>query len=399
MNKHIFAVLSILLIAGTLQALNTENIFIVVLDGARYSETFGDTTHQYISKIWNQLRPMAAIYTSFYNEGWTLTNPGHASIITGTWQYIANDGSERPHKPTLFEYFRKRQNISQTENYVVLGKDKLNVLSYSDHVEYGISYQASVKTSVSPFDDVRTLENTREVIATYHPRLVIVNLAETDKAGHSAVWSDYVLALQKADSIIYELWAFIQSDTIYNNKTTMFVTNDHGRHTGNFSDHGDSCDGCRHIMLLVIGPDTPIGNVDTTTFKQIDIAPTVGHLLNFDTPYCSGSIINTAIDTGINMADSNIFWIFNLSQNYPNPFNSSSTVSYFLEKAGAVQFDIYDIQGRFIRTLTKGRQSAGHHKVIWDGKDKNGGLLHSGVYFYRLVANGYKQDKKMIIIR
>ncbi|UCE07882.1 MAG: sulfatase-like hydrolase/transferase, partial [bacterium] len=323
MKKLILIIIAFFLLFATLLAQQTENAFIVVIDGARYSETFGDETHQYIPKIWNQLRPMGAIYNSFYIDGWTLTNSGHASIITGTWQKIANDGSERPHKPTLFEYFRKQHNTSITENYVVLGKDKLKILTHSNHSEYGSNYRASVKTSVSQYNDIKTWENIKEVITAHHPRLMIVNLAETDASGHSGVWNSYVSALQQADSLVSELWTLIQSDSIYSNKTTLFVTNDHGRHSGSFSSHGDSCEGCQHIMLLVIGPDTPAGVTDEATWKQIDIVPTVGYLLNFDTPYCTGTTISTAIATNVSMVELNFPRTINLSQNYPNPFNSS----------------------------------------------------------------------------
>jgi len=41
----------------------------------------------------NEMRPMGTIYTSFYIDGQTLTSPGHASILTGTWQNIGEDGS------------------------------------------------------------------------------------------------------------------------------------------------------------------------------------------------------------------------------------------------------------------------------------------------------------------
>ena len=120
-------------------------MFIAVIDGARYSETYGDVNHQYIPNIWNKLKPQGTIYTSFYNNGGTYTVPGHSSIITGTWQDLPNDGSERPNQPTLFEYYRKQYNSAQSKNYVILGKDKLDVLAYSTNPDYGNDFKASVK--------------------------------------------------------------------------------------------------------------------------------------------------------------------------------------------------------------------------------------------------------------
>jgi hypothetical protein len=401
MKNYLSIVLILLLLFSSLAAKQTENVFIVVIDGARYTETFGDSTHQYIPKIWNELRPLGTIYTSVYIFGKTSTNQAHASIATGTWQFITNDGSQRPNKPTLFEYYRKQINTSESNNYVILGKTKLNILSYSTHAEYGNTYNASVKTSAFPYDDKTTLDNIKGIVNAHHPKLVIINFAETDSKGHSGVWNNYLAAIKNVDNFIYELWNFIQSDSIYKDKTTMFVTNDHGRHTNNFKSHGDNCEGCRHIMLLAIGPDTPSGMVDSSARKQIDIAPTVGHLLNFDTPYSIGNMINTAIISHVNnqnINDNNFVKDFHLLQNYPNPFNASTTIAYVLNASGNVQLEIYNASGHFIRSLNNDYQSAGNYHVIWDGRDENGKPVASGLYFYTLNISENKSVSKCMLI-
>jgi hypothetical protein len=294
MKKIFLTACILLLLRGVLLSQSTQNVVIVVIDGARYTETFGDPAHQYIPNIWNQLKPLGTIYTSFYNDGITQTNSGHASILTGTWQSILNDGSELPHKPTIFEYHRKERNSPAAENYVVLGKTKLDILSHSDHPDYGASYGATVDTTNFQYDDVYTLENVKDVIATYHPRLMITNLAGTDRAGHDGPWLNYITKLQRADSIVNALWNLIQTDQSYKDKTTLIVTNDHGRHTTDFRSHGDGCDGCRHITMLIIGPDTPIDKIDSTRQTQIDIAPSLAQLLKFHTLLATGTIIPSA---------------------------------------------------------------------------------------------------------
>jgi hypothetical protein len=112
-----------------------------------------------------------------------------------------------------------------------------------------------------------------------------------DACGHSGIWNDYLHAICNADTIINNMWELIQNDPIYKNKTTLIVTNDHGRHTNDFSSHGDGCDGCRHIMLMILGPDTKADVIDLKRCSQNDIAPTVGELLDFSTPYCTGRSI------------------------------------------------------------------------------------------------------------
>jgi bisphosphoglycerate-independent phosphoglycerate mutase (AlkP superfamily) len=124
--------------------------------------------------------------------------------------------------------------------------------------------------------------------------MTIVNLASTDESGHSGNWNSYLGAIRLADSLVSTLWDVIQSDSLLRDKTTMVVVNDHGRHTTDFSGDGDGCDGCRRIMLLILGPDTPSRKVDPDDHKLIDVAPTVASLLRFKSPYASGTVLTSA---------------------------------------------------------------------------------------------------------
>jgi len=92
-----------------------HNVFLVVIDGARYSETFGDPRHRYIPHIWRLLRPQGAIHTCFYNRAQTVTAGAHSTMLTGneTWLDQGNieppyseDEIPRPFTPTVFEYYR-----------------------------------------------------------------------------------------------------------------------------------------------------------------------------------------------------------------------------------------------------------------------------------------------------
>ena len=87
---------------------------------------------------------------------------------------------------------------------------------------------------------------------------------------------------------------------------------------------------------------------------------------------------------------------FELAQNYPNPFSSSTSIPYQLEKESDVQVTIYDILGRVVRKFNVGQQSVGLYNVLWDGRNNFGQSVASGVYFYRLNADGESQVKKMI---
>ncbi len=87
---------------------------------------------------------------------------------------------------------------------------------------------------------------------------------------------------------------------------------------------------------------------------------------------------------------------FALEQNYPNPFSSSTTISYMLKKRSTVQVTIYDILGREIKKFMVGVQPIGAYKLIWDGTDKYGNSVATGLYFYRLQAESETQVRKMI---
>jgi hypothetical protein len=102
-------ILAIAIITRSSVAYTTQYVHIVVIDGARYSETFGDSTHQYIPIIWNKLRHLGTFYTNYYNDSLTITVPGHSTIISGVYHVLPNDGTLRLNTPTLFEYLRKEK--------------------------------------------------------------------------------------------------------------------------------------------------------------------------------------------------------------------------------------------------------------------------------------------------
>ena len=88
-----------------------------------------------------------------------------------------------------------------------------------------------------------------------------------------------------------------------------------------------------------------------------------------------------------------------LAQNYPNPFNPSTTIEYSLARKSKVTIKIYDVNGKLIRVLVNGIKSAGRHLVVWDGRDKNGRKVESGVYFYKIKTPDFTDMKKMVLLR
>jgi hypothetical protein len=73
---------------------------------------------------------------------------------------------------------------------------------------------------------------------------------------------------------------------------------------------------------------------------------------------------------------------------YPNPFNPQTCVTFSSMITGLGSIDIYDIQGRHICNVTHGEIAAGVHTKKWNGFNKYGSKVSSGVYFCRMVVNG-----------
>ncbi|MDZ7291831.1 MAG: T9SS type A sorting domain-containing protein [candidate division KSB1 bacterium] len=90
---------------------------------------------------------------------------------------------------------------------------------------------------------------------------------------------------------------------------------------------------------------------------------------------------------------------YSLSQNYPNPFNPETTIEYTLPKPSFVKLEIYDMLGQEVRTLVSKFQQAGVKSVVWDGKNNQGQLVPSGLYIYRIVADGFAQSSKSVLLK
>jgi DNA-binding beta-propeller fold protein YncE len=90
---------------------------------------------------------------------------------------------------------------------------------------------------------------------------------------------------------------------------------------------------------------------------------------------------------------------FSLGQNFPNPFNPNTAIRFTIPKDSHVDLTIYDVAGRRVRQLINQKKQANFYKIVWDGTNRNGDRVASGVYFYRLVAGKFSMTKKMIMLK
>lgn len=277
----------------------TKNVIVVVVDGARYTETWGDSTHQYIPHRFSMFSE-GVLCSNFMNNGVTSTVPGHTAMCTGFYESINNAGMEYPSFPSIFQYWLKTFPNLTSSTWVISTKDKLEVLSDCKDVNWQGQYRPSTDCGNSGLgsgyrDDSTTFVSIQSKLSTNHIRLALVNFKQPDAAGHANDSLAYLQGIIDTDNYIYQLWQQIQNDPFYKDQTTLIVTNDHGRHTAGhldgFVSHGDNCDGCKHIELFGIGPDFKKNYISSSSYEQIDIANTVAELLHFKMPTSKGKVI------------------------------------------------------------------------------------------------------------
>jgi hypothetical protein len=114
----------------------------------------------------------------------------------------------------------------------------------------------------------------------------------------------------------------------------------------------------------------------------------------FGTAVVAINLVTTSVVEHVAMPQS-----YHLYQNHPNPFNPATTISYDLPEVTDVRIEIYDLQGNVVRRLFEGQQDAGHHAIEWDGRNRQGSRVGSGIYFYKLICSKFVATKKMILTK
>lgn len=90
---------------------------------------------------------------------------------------------------------------------------------------------------------------------------------------------------------------------------------------------------------------------------------------------------------------------WSLHANYPNPFNPTTTIRYELKESGPVSLQIYAVTGQLVRELVAQVQVAGHHQVVWDGRNAAGQSVATGAYLYELRAGTFRTVRKMVLMK
>ena len=162
-------------------------------------------------------------------------------------------------------------------------------------------------------------------------------------------------------------------------------------------------------QLVLVNEDSVIG-VKAYTFGSfggaLDSVFVINVNLNTETDYSQGLQVRFYDQEGKEiLAGTALLKItpvparYALGQNYPNPFNPTTTIRFELPVDAHTRIAIYDLLGREIVQLANKPLRAGYHQVVWQGRDTFGNAVPSGMYFYRMEANGFSSTRKMVFLK
>ena len=377
-----------------------DKVLVVVIDGARYTETFGDPSYSYIPRM-KELATQGTIISNFKNDGYTYTSRAIPALWCGAWtgvQSFTYNGAATQYTnlPSIFEYYRKQKDQPASESFYILKYiSSLWLPSFDD--EYGQEYWPTFHSVGSSDRDVAN--QTQQIMDNQQPHFLWVYLADVDAAGHSGSWTQYTRSIAIADSIVGLLWDKVQAHPFYQNTTTLLVTNDHGRHDdqhGGFKGHGCSCNGCRQIQFLAVGPNIKQNYVSSQARVLPDFAVTVSHILGINPEKSTGNVMYEIFNsTAVRHVDNRTFTVHG---SFPNPFSGSTRISYSLSKSSRVNLDIYTSTGARVSSLVSETQPAGEHEVVWNGLDAQGNSLSTGIYIFRLLVDGITKAGSLVLL-
>jgi hypothetical protein len=345
----------------------TKHAVVLVMDGARYTETMGDPSHANVPKI-AALASQGVVLSAFVTartgsvaESWTETCPGHARITTGTYQNIANDGTVLPTQPSMFQQYRQQQARPASSGWVICSKDKLFILANTSASAWNGQYQPSMNCGVNGNgsggyrEDNLTHDIVKQRLVADRPALLLINYKGPDAMGHANNWSGYLAAIRQVDGYAEDLWNTIQADDSLKNTTALFIVNDHGRHAADFTSHGDNCVGCRSVMCVALGPDIKTDVTSATTREQIDLAPTIASMMGFSMPTSAGEVMSEIFKpTSIAHHGADGAWRPSLVATW----SASSSRSLVLNNLpGDAVIDILTVSGAHLARLTGGQST------------------------------------------
>ena len=336
--------LFLLCICSFADAQQTENVIIITTDGFRWQEVFGgmDTAiannKQYNQKdsasiykkywsedagarreklmpfLWNTIVAKGQVYGNrllgnYVNTANTykFSYPGYSEIMCGFVDTAINSNGYKANPNTnLLEFFNKQDKLkgkiaaySSWEAFNrILNEERSGIPVIAAYDNSGgnnpTANQKLINTmlqdSHKEWDeecmDVFTHYAAMEELKVKKPKVLYISYGETDEWAHSGKYSFYLDAAHQFDAWIKAIWEYVQTDPQYKNKTTLFITTDHGRGDmpkEKWTSHGKTINGADQIWCAVIGPNTPASGEMKGSMQvyQKQFAQTIARIMGY----------------------------------------------------------------------------------------------------------------------
>ena len=108
----------------------------------------------------------------------------------------------------------------------------------------------------------------------------------------------------------------------------------------------------------------------------------------------TGFILHTTNGGVTDVNETSIATPFELYQNYPNPFNPNTNIRYQIPERSFVTLKVYDVLGNEVASPLNEEKEAGSYEIIFAAA-----RLSSGIYFYQLTVDEFRETKKMILTK
>ncbi len=103
---------------------------------------------------------------------------------------------------------------------------------------------------------------------------------------------------------------------------------------------------------------------------------------------------------GVVSSDQNLISPPNIrAKNYPNPFNPETTIEFSISADSHISIDIYNVKGNKVSRLSNAYYPVGTHSVLWNGRDDNGKVVPSGIYFAQIKSQSETLTHKMLLLK
>ena len=242
---------------------------------------------------------------------------------------------------------------------------------------------------------------TFEVMTTKASTVSLSDVLLTDSAGNST--SPKIIAATEITEPMF-LPADVNEDGVVNVLDLAFIAANFGKTGKNSADVNRN--GVVNIVDLALVA-AAIGETGAAApalwYRDREIAPTRANIAAWLHAARQLNLADPAFQRGVIVLERLLASLTPketaLLPNYPNPFNPETWIPYQLASPADVRISIYTADGKLVRQLTLGHRPVGIWTAHWDGKNRQGESVASGVYFYTLTAGQFSGTRPMVMAK